>query len=127
MDQRQDQSNGVPNGEGRRRNNSPTGVYGGQESTETSSYEEVNSESSLGEGTGVQGPVHHVLPEGGDFTAEEIHVGRQYLAMLRALLKGRLEEIARRDIGSEEWYEGVDEITAIYDSIHAVRREFRRN
>lgn len=127
MDQRNSETHGVPNGAGGGGNTTPTGVHRDETASEASSTQETSTQSTSGESQGNQTRVHCILPERGDLTGYDLGMARQYLKMLYQRRSVLIQTVNGLPIGSDEWYEGIDEITALCDSIEALRREFRRN
>lgn len=127
MDQRNNQTNGSPDGVGGPGDPAYTRLSGNETASTISSNEEATSQSTLGESEGDQTRLHYILPERGDLTGYDLGMARQYLKMLYKRRGILIQEANGLPLGSDDWYERIDEITALCDSIEAIRREFRRN
>ncbi len=119
--------NGMPNGIGGGRDPSHTGIHGGMVPQAPIWNENPTPPRALGESTGEERGVYLILPEGGEFTRDEMDSARWYISMLSRRRSELVERARREDIGSEGWWDVTDEITACCDSIEAIRRSFRRN
>jgi len=127
MDINQFQTPNMSDGEGRRRNASPPSLRRDEESVQNVRPQENTTESSFGEGEWASNEVHPILPQRGDFTEDEMVAARKWITLLRRRLTIVAREAHGHTLGGEEWGECIDEITALSDSIEAVKREFRRN
>lgn len=116
-----------PIGEGRRRNNSPTRVPGDEESMQVGSSQETELASSLGESTGESTTSNVILPERGDIDGDEMVVVRRFIGILRRRLAALTAECHEVQFLSEEWWELINTIETIGNTIETLRRGFQRN
>lgn len=116
------QTPNVPTRAGRRGNNAPARVRRNATTSETRRIEEVAASRTLGEGQRNETTVHKILPERGDFPEDEMVEGVwKWVNILRgdaAELSRKIDELPR---GTQEWYESVDELAALGDTIHSLR------
>ena len=114
-----------PIGGRRRRDSTPTRVRGNEGPMQIGSDEEIERESTLGEGDGDQIPSTVILPERGELTGDEMVGVRGLLQLLRRRLAYIIERSHGTEFLSEQWWDNIDQIEAIGNSIEIIRREFR--
>jgi len=117
----------MPAGERGGRDIAPTRLFGDEESMQTGSDEETERESSLGSGEGIEEASNLILPERGDIDGNEMVAIRGLLSVLRRRMADLAVRSRQTTFLDDEWWECINEIEVVGNTIEALRRTFVRN
>jgi len=125
-----DEDNGMSDGEGGDRYETPTRVRRNEESMQTSGDEEVNTPGSPRSVAGFPRASNSLLSEGGPWdgwTPSEVLAYRRAIGTVRRRLAGLVARLPEEEWDSGEWFETLDEIEAYTNTLETLRREFLRH
>ena len=103
----------------------PTRLFGDEESCTPFSSQETESESTLGGSEGIPSTSNIVLPERGDIDGSEILAVRRLLCKIRRRITYLVTKSHELTFLDDEWWECINEIEALGNTIQALQREYR--
>lgn len=124
---RQDEIHDMPAGDGGERYTTPPRLPRDEIPGAPRRHEEDSPSRAFGEIEGDEGTSNIILPERGEFTRDDLESIRWIIDHLNWRRRRAIAESRTEQLGSEEWFQCIDEVTALCDTIQTLRREFRNN